>query len=115
MLKKVLLSIVVLGVTGVSMLGSNLVEDTNPKKPLKKIYILRLSEDRAIKTKLVGTLRHSAVFSGVTQDSTFTVFIPIIPGNGGLDKDRVEVEIRPKKKLSEEEKVRIVRFDKSQR
>ena len=111
-MKKLLLSIVLGVVTGVSMLGSNLVEDTKPKKQPRPVYILRLGEDRTIKTKIVGTLRHSMVYSGSTLDSNFTVFIPIIPGNNGLDFDKVEVEIRPKVVKDKKESVRVVRFDK---
>ena len=111
-MKKLLLSIVLGVVTGVSMLGSNLVEDTKPKKQPRPVYILRLGEDRTIKTKIVGTLRHLMVYSGSTLDSNFTVFIPIIPGNNGLDFDKVEVEIRPKVVKDKKESVRVVRFDK---
>ncbi len=108
-MKKLLLSIV-LGLLVVNVSGSIL--DTKPKGKPRPVYILRLGEDRAIKTKIVGTLRHSMVYSGSTLDSNFTVFIPIIPGNGGLDFDKVEVEIRPKKIKDKKESVRVVRFDK---
>ena len=107
-MKKVILSIV-LGMFMVGpILGSTL--DNNPKLP-KKVYILRLSKKRAVKTKLVGSLKHSVVYSGMTQDSSFTVFIPLIPGNGGLDFDRTVVEIRERKKIQDKDPIRIVRFD----
>ena len=111
-MKKLLLSIVLGVVTGVSMLGSNLVEDTKPKKQPRPVYILRLGEDRTIKTKIVGTLRHSVVYSGMTQDSSFVVFIPLIPGNGGLDFDKVEVEITERKKVKKEQSIKVVRSDR---
>ena len=107
-MKKIILS-VILGLFMVSpILGSTL--DNNPKLP-KKVYILRLTKERSIKTKLVGSLRHSVVYSGTTQDSSFTVFIPFIPGNGGLDFDRTVVEIRERKKIQDKDPIRIVRFD----
>ena len=108
-MRKLLLSIV-LGLLVVNVSGS--VLDTKPKKQPRPVYILRLGKDRAIKTKIVGTLRHSMVYSGSTLDSNFTVFIPIIPGNNGLDFDKVEVEIRPKVEKNKDNSPRIVRFDK---
>ena len=70
-MRKLLLSIV-LGLLVVNVSGS--VLDTKPKGKPRPVYILRLGEDRAIKTKIVRTLRHSMVYSGSTLDSNFVVF-----------------------------------------
>lgn len=109
-MKKVLLSIVLGVVTGVSMLGSNIDSNPNKKSP-KKTYILRLTEDRVIKTKLIGTLKHSLMYTASDMDSTYSVFIPILYG-GKLNHEETVVEIRPKKVIDKDNSPRIVRFDK---
>ena len=109
-MKKLLLSVIVGVLSLGSVLGSNLQEG-NPKKKYKQTYILRLNEDRAIKTKLIGSLSHSLMYTASDMDSTYSVFIPVLYG-GNLDYSEIEVQIRPKKKVQDKETIRIIRFDK---
>ena len=77
----------------------------------KKAYVLSLTEDRTIKTKLIGSLKHSAMYYGKDKDSSYTVFVPFIPGSGKLDWENRIIEIAPLKKPSNPNKVIVRRID----
>ena len=77
----------------------------------KKSYLLTLNEDRIIKTKLIGSLKHSAMYYGKDKDSSYTVLVPFVPGNGKLDWDNRIIEIAPLKKPSNPNKVIVRRIN----
>ena len=70
-----------------------------------------MNEDRIIKTKLIGSLKHSAMYYGKDKDSSYTVLVPFVPGNGKLDWDNRIIEIAPLKKPSNPNKVIVRRIN----